>query len=135
MDKLPDKIKRIDVLRVEFGKKKLCNCHEPHYEIDNQNKLVHCEDCGAIVDPFTALVEIARHYDRIASQAEELLEQRKQIQNYKPHLVVMKELESRYRADNYSMMPVCPRCREPFDLTELTSWVSRKFVQSQSKKQ
>ena len=55
MESLPEKIKRIDVLKVEYGKRKLCECRNPHYEIDNVNKIVQCEDCGAIVEPFEAL--------------------------------------------------------------------------------
>lgn len=130
MDKLPDNVKRIDVLRVEFGKRKLCECYNPHYEIDYQNRLVYCLDCGAIVDPFEALVKLARHYERIGEQVEALLEQRREIASYKPHLVVLKELEKRYRSQHFSMVPCCPRCGEPFDLPELTHWANRKFLRS-----
>lgn len=126
--KLPDNIKRIDVLRVEYGKKKMCQCFDPHYEIDYQNHLVYCKDCGAIVDPFEALTNIARHYDRLGDQVEALLEQRRQIDSYKPHLVVIKELERHYRANKFSMVPCCPRCNEPFDLAEIDHWVNRVFL-------
>ncbi|WP_195985355.1 hypothetical protein [Clostridium sp. D33t1_170424_F3] len=131
MDSLPDKVKRIDVLRVEYGKKKLCQCYDPHYEIDYQNRLVYCVDCGAIVDPFEALMGIAKSYDRISRQIEALLEQRREIASYKPHLVVIKDLERRYRAQNFSMVPCCPRCGEPFDLSELTLWSSRVFLKKE----
>lgn len=128
MENLPDKVKRIDVLRIEYSRKKLCRCNDPHYEIDNQNKLVYCLDCGAIVEPFEALLYIANYYERINSQVEALLEQRREIAGYKPHLIVIKELESHYRANHFSMVPCCPRCGKPFDLTELTNWANRKFL-------
>lgn len=128
MDSLPDKVKRIDVLRVEYGKKKLCQCSDPHYEIDYQNRLVYCVDCGAIVDPFEALMEIANSYDRIGRQIDALLEQRREIANYKPHLVAIKDLERRYRAQHFSMLPCCPHCGEAFDLPELTHWINRAFL-------
>lgn len=131
MPELPDKIKRIDVLRVEYGKKKLCQCANPHYEIDYQNKLVTCMDCGAIVDAFEALTEIASSYDRLGNQVEQLLKQRKEIVNYKPHLVVIKELERSYRAQNFSMVPCCPRCGEAFDLPEITHWINRKYFRTE----
>lgn len=134
MDSLPDKVKRIDVLRVEYGKKKLCQCSDPHYEIDYQNRLVYCADCGAIVDPFEALMEIAESYDRIGRQIDALLEQRREIASYKPHLVVIKELERRYRAQRFSMVPRCPRCGELFDLPELTSWANRAFLKKPTNK-
>lgn len=128
MEELPDKVKRIDVLRVEYGKRKLCECFQPHYEVDYQNRLVYCKDCGAIVDPFETIVELARHYERLGEQVEALLEQRRQIANYKPHLVAIKELEQHYRAQKYSMVPCCPHCGEAFDLPELTHWANRAFL-------
>lgn len=131
MDNLPGKVKRIDVLRVEHGKRKLCECFNPHYEIDNQNRLVYCVDCGAIVDPFEALKKIARHYERLGEQVEALLEQRREIEGYKPHLVAIKELERHYRAQHFSMVPCCPRCGEPFDLPELTHWANRAFLKKE----
>lgn len=129
-ERLPDKIKRIDVLRVEYGRKKLCQCRDPHYTIDYQNKLVWCDDCGAIVDPLEALQYLATHYERLATQTENLLRQRQEIANYKPHLVVIKELERHYRENKFSMVPCCPHCGDPFDLTEIRSWSNRRFLKS-----
>ncbi len=60
MSELPEKIVRFDAVRIEYGKRKMCQCYSPHYEIDYQNKLVYCLDCGAIVDPLEALMRIAR---------------------------------------------------------------------------
>lgn len=128
MDKLPDKVVRLDVLRVEYGKKKLCSCQIPHYEVDYQNRLVTCLDCGAVLDHFTALCSLASFYERLNSDVERLLEQRREIANYKPHLIVMKKLEQQYRGNNYSMVPLCPHCKEPFDLPELTHWCNRRFL-------
>lgn len=56
--------KRIDVLRIEYGRRKLCQCSESHYEIDCANRLVYCTNCGAIVDPFDALIRLAQQYGR-----------------------------------------------------------------------
>ena len=128
---LPTYVKRLDVIRVEYGKKTMCRCFDPCYEIDFQNKLVYCKDCGAIVDPFEALLSIAGRYDRFAAHTEALLEERRQIDNYKPHLVVNKELERRYRMQKFTMMPSCPVCGENFDLKELlsTHWTHRDYVE------
>lgn len=41
MSKLPEKIVRFDVVRVEYGKSKMCTCYSPHYEVDHQNRLVY----------------------------------------------------------------------------------------------
>lgn len=124
MGELPDKIKRIDVLRVEYGKRKLCECRNPEYEIDYKNKLVTCK-CGAIVDPFEALYNIALHYERLGDQVQNLLEQRKQIINYKPWLLTFRELESSYRSGK--MLPCCPNCGEGFYFETIRGWTNRKI--------
>lgn len=111
---------RLDVLKLELAKRKLCNCFEPSYEVDTQNRIVTCQDCGAIVDPFDALVQTAWQHDRINRAHERMLEERESIAGYKPHLKVFKALESRYRSDKYSMVPQCPRCSKPFDFSEIT---------------
>lgn len=128
MNSLPDNVKRIDILRVEYGKRKLCECPNFHYEIDYTNRIVTCADCGAVVEPFEALYEIAKNYERLGKQVSSLLEQRKKIANYKPHLAIIKNLERMYSGNNYSMVPVCPRCGEAFELQELTSWSNKKFL-------
>ncbi|MEA5136453.1 MAG: hypothetical protein VB035_10005 [Candidatus Fimivivens sp.] len=125
-EELPAKVSNIDILRVEYGRRKTCQCLDPHYEIDYQNRLVYCTDCGAIVEPFEVLHNIAKYYSRMNEQVENLLEQRRKIASYKPHLVVIKELESHYRSGK--MVPRCPHCGEPFDLKDLNHWCDRMFL-------
>ncbi len=127
MDKLPDNIKRIDILRIEKSMSKLCRCHEPRYELDTANRLVYCQDCGAIVDPFDALSKLAWKYEHLNNQVASLLEQAKEIQNYKPHLRVFKGLEKSYRATKYSMVPVCPHCGQGFDFKDINQWRNRNY--------
>lgn len=130
-DDLPEKVVRFDVVQVEYGKRKMCQCFEPHYEIDFQNKLVYCRDCGAIVDPFEALVRIARDTERWDNYTQEMLEQRRQIRDYQPRRVVIKKLEKQYvSAEHHNLEPTCPRCGQPFELEELleTGWVNREFA-------
>lgn len=96
MSELPEKVLRFDIARVNYGRRKICRCLNPHYEIDAQNRLVVCNDCGAIIDPFDALVDIAEHYERIERWNQAALDQRREIENYKPRLLVIRELEKRY---------------------------------------
>lgn len=126
-NELPEKITRIDIFRIERGKRKLCNCPNPHYEIDTKNRIVMCLDCGAVLDPFEALTEIATHCERLNNQVEGLLNEAKEIQNYKPYLKVIKEIEHNYRANKFSMLPCCPNCGKVFDLADITVWANRKF--------
>ena len=96
MSDLPEKIVRFDAVRIEYGKRKMCQCYSPHYEIDYQNKMVYCLDCGAIVDPLEALMRIAKDTKRWDDYTQERLEQRRQIMNYQPRRVVIKKLEKQY---------------------------------------
>lgn len=128
MSELPDKITRIDVLRVERGRQKVCQCKEPCYEVDTENHIVTCLDCGAIVDPFVAITKIATYYDNLNNQVERLLDQAKEIANYKPHLRVIKDMEHQYR----TMVPMCPHCHKAFDFTEIAGWYNKKYY-AQSK--
>lgn len=90
---LPDRITRIDVAKVERAARKMCRCADPCYSVDVQNRLIYCAVCGAIVDPFEAMKYIATHYDRVNDAMEKQLEERRQIDSYKPRLVVLKKLE------------------------------------------
>jgi hypothetical protein len=133
MSELPDNIKRIDVLRLERAKQKPCDCRTYRYEIDNANKLVYCRDCGAIIDPFTALWNLAWHYEHLGDQVQSLLEQRKQIANWKPWLLVFRELESRYRSKE--MLPCCPECHKPFYFERINTWTNRRMEELRNKKE
>ena len=137
MDDLPEKIVRFDVVRVEYGKSKMCKCFEPHYEVDYQNRLVYCTDCGAIVDPLVAMERIARDTTRWSEYVETLLKQRQQIESYHPRRVVLKELEKLYCSkDRHNLVPTCPCCGKPFRLESLlsTRWCSEKFITNESPK-
>lgn len=56
-----------------------------------------------------------------------MLEQRQEIVNYKPHRVVIKQLEKLYNKSTRGKAnlgtkyyPCCPSCKEPFELEEIT---------------
>lgn len=135
MDKLPEKIIRFDMVKVDYGIRKMCRCSTPHYEVDYQNRMVYCADCGAIIDPFNALVNIARNRERMDEHTERMLEQRRQIENYHPRRVVIKKLEQKYiGAEKYGLEPSCPHCGKFFPLEKLleTNWCNRKFYEAVS---
>jgi len=120
MDELPDKIIDIDIVRANWNFKKKCTCQNRTFVVDPRNREIHCGQCGEIVDPFEALLELSNHYERINSQLHQIYEQKVELSKYKPHLLVIKSLESQYRGEK--MLPLCPVCHEPFYLEEITSW-------------
>jgi tryptophan 2,3-dioxygenase len=129
MDELPKKVLRIDVIKVEYGRRKLCECMNPHYEIDYQNRTVTCVDCGAIVEPFEALYRFAQNCLNLNEQVESILEQRQQLLNWKPRLVLMRQFAEQYASGHgrNSMVPCCPNCGKPFDLP-IANWANRTFL-------
>lgn len=126
-DKLPEKgeLVRLDVLRIERNKQKDCNCISPAYEADVKNRRINCTKCGAVVDPFDVVVNIGRRHEELNELHERRLEQKKEIDKYKPHLRTIKYLEQQERRQ---LTPYCPACSEPFRLSELTHWVAEKFA-------
>lgn len=128
---LPEKIIGLDQLRISRGLEKICKCENRKFVLDTSNRRVTCSSCGAFVDPYDALYELARADEERNRQVKMLLDQRKEIASYKPHLVVIKNLEKNYRGKK--MMPVCPACNEPFMLEELYRWVNWKFNEKRVK--
>lgn len=131
MNDLPDKIVSLDQVRINSGLKKICKCNNRKFVIDTSNRRVICNSCGATIDPYEAMLELANNRQEHVKQMEKLLEQRKQIVNYKPHLVVIKKLEKQYRGRK--MIPSCPRCSEPFYLEELVRWTGKPFADARIK--
>lgn len=121
-EKLPDNVVSIKTLRIRYDKAKKCTCDIRNFEIDTNNKEVLCGECGAIVQPYDALYEMSIYYERLVKEVENLLEQRKQILNWKPHLLPLRELERHYRN---GMLPCCPYCDHGIDAHEFKAFVNK----------
>ncbi|WP_272033122.1 hypothetical protein [Oceanobacillus kimchii] len=100
--------------------------------LDTRNRRVMCSSCGAIIDPYDAMYDMALRWEQMNEQLDYMLEQRKQIINYKPWLKAIRYLEKQYRGKK--MIPECPRCNEPFYLEELNSWTGREFANTRIRK-
>ena len=131
-ENLPDKIVEIDQVRINRGIEKICKCRKRKFVIDSRNRRVNCSGCGAAIDPYDAMYELATKGESMQEQVERLLKQRKQILNYKPWLVTIRNLEKKYRGKK--MLPNCPRCDEPFYLEELTTWTGKPFADARINK-
>lgn len=60
-----DGIISFDLFRIESGREKICKCNPPRLVIDEQNRIVTCECCGATLDGFEALMKMANYIDKI----------------------------------------------------------------------
>lgn len=117
---------QFDIAKINRGKKRLCRCDCPHYEIDTTNRIVMCMDCGAVVDAFDALVGLAESGERIERLQESMLQRAKtygKLAEEEFHRMiknkVFRDMQSHYRKNLY---PICPKCGELFDPTEIVAW-------------
>jgi hypothetical protein len=131
-EKLPEKVVQIEVLRINRSIGKRCKCLKANYVVDPSNREVTCSKCGARVDAFDAIYDMAHNYERFQNDLNRLHEQYKEIASYKPWLVVIKNLESNYRG--HKMIPHCPRCNEPFYLEEISGWMGKDYADARIKR-
>jgi len=135
MDKdndLPEKVIPIRTLRILRGQRKHCECYEwhtfpkkqPHFLIDHNNREIICEHCGNVVDAYEALTILSKRWDDVNRNVEQLLEQAKEIQAYKPWLKIVKQFERSIQRGK--MVPCCPHCSKGILLEELTYFVNKE---------
>lgn len=121
MDNLPEKVMRIDVLRIEHNSQTQCRCKKPIYELDTHNRFVYCAECGAIVDAFDALYKMAKDYDSINRDVEMALRQAKELATYKPHLRRLRDIEQHH---NKNLYPLCPNCSKAIRIENINSYTA-----------
>lgn len=132
MNELPDKIIPMEQIKIFRGMGKFCKCKDRSFTIDTDNRRITCSECGSVVDPYDALYDIALQDERRNEQLERFIQQKREIAKYRPHLKVIKNLEEHYRKKN-KMLPLCPRCGEPFYLEELNSWLCKEMADKRIK--
>lgn len=136
MDK--EKPVSFDLLRINKGMKKICTCNPPHYELSIENRVVMCRDCGAVVDPFDAMLSIAGYHEQLREEANRLEEKakvyseeaNKELKRMRKSRVFRK-MEESYRNN---MLPRCPKCREYIDPLEITEWTNAGYINQEEKK-
>lgn len=133
MGDLPENIVNLEVLRINRNIDKRCKCQDSNYVVDTENREVNCSKCGARIDPFDAMYELSLHWERVEKETERLLEQRKQIVNYKPHMIVFREIERKYRGKE--MIPACPHCNRGFYFEDLNFWVNADMEKRRREKE
>jgi hypothetical protein len=132
MDKLPDNVIQITALRINYDKDKKCTCRNRRFEVDLQNREILCVNCGVVVDPFEAMKEIALDVNNLNREIQSLYEQRRNLFNWKPHLLAVRELERVYRGGD--MLPCCPHCGRGIEAKELTRAFTNKQMELERRK-
>ena len=139
MEALSDKITDIEMIRIRRNMRKICSCQNPQYEVDVNNRAVWCRVCGAWIDPFEAILDIAKNREKLVEETNYLIEKHKEayqkiqelnseiemLVKKRARLKVFKSLEQEYRND---MLPHCPKCDEIFQFEKITGWTNRKYA-------
>ena len=60
-----------------------CRCFHPEFQIDVANHNVTCKRCGALIDPFVALLEYAEYQRRFIWQMEKYKVAQKEFEKIK----------------------------------------------------
>jgi hypothetical protein len=143
MNDSPDKIVSFETLKIKRNMRKICNCENPQYDVDITNRAVWCRECGAWIDPFEAILDIANHAEKLEQDIAHLEDKQKEayekiqklngeieiLAKKRARLNIFKKLESEYRSN---MLPHCPKCGQVFHFEEITGWVNRKYVEEES---
>lgn len=119
--KLKDKIVDFTAIKLEKNVGKVCRCKRTQYIVDEKQYRVYCSQCGAQVEAFKALLDIATTGSQYYEQISRLQEQRKQLEDYRPTRRVLKRIEEIINTSTFrhKPRPICPCCDEPFLLEEL----------------
>ena len=129
-----DKVLSFTLFKVEKGREKICRCNPPHYTIDTENRIITCDDCGATLDAFEALMSLHKYMDRYREYQEKALEKCKTYKEWadkewrrRMKNAAFKDMDKQYQE---GMLPRCPKCGEIFEPMEITRWTNKKYVKS-----
>lgn len=118
--------------KLEKNKDKHCKCKNPHYELDAVNRIVTCTDCGAVLDAFDALTQVAKRmalYADYQQQARDKVALFRELANKESRRrfknSIFKTMEEHYLKNNCH--PHCPKCNEAFDPIKIYRWSRAKL--------
>lgn len=118
-----------ELLKINRGRKKICECQSPRYEIDPVNRIVMCKCCGAIVDPYDALLYTAEQSEKWMEYQERALERaryyREEANKNRSRSIknnVFREMHQQYMK---GLFPVCPHCNKAIEPTEIQKWTKK----------
>lgn len=121
-----DGVLSFTLYKIEKGREKICKCNPPHYVLDEVNRLVICNDCGAVVEPFEALLQMTKYIEEFAEYQREAInkinvyremaneESRRRMKNK-----AFQEMDRNYQKGLY---PYCPECGKIFDPAKIIRW-------------
>lgn len=110
---------------IQRNSRRVCTCENPVYLLDEKNHLVQCQECGAYLDPWTVLMDLAERWEAIEAlerksreRAEVWNEQTRKAMRFRGVANITREYQR-------EMFPVCPLCEQPFDPSTVRHFVRR----------
>ncbi len=82
-----------------------------------------------MLDPFEALVILAKEYQSINESIEEAERYRQELISYKPYLKEARRYEAMMREKD--MLPVCSKCNEAFEWNSITRMTNKNFLKKE----
>ncbi len=108
--------------------KKLCECQTRTIYYDLKNRILECAECGAILDPFDVVVSIADGESRYINNIKFLKQEKEELEKWMLNNrmgATLRKIASNLRQGS---IPVCPHCKEPFELDQITEWISKEYA-------
>lgn len=132
-----DGVISFELLKAEVNRTKLCRCQNASYILDVNNRLVICEQCGAIMDPFDALLKIHEKQQELMEYQQKAA---KRIKLFQQEANRALDLMQRYRNTRRiarlcqdGLFPVCPNCKNIIAPERIAEW--RKSYENNSDNQ
>ena len=92
--------------------------------VDSRNRIVYCNHCGNMIEPFLALEMLVKDWDKIQKAQDDIKSRLKRTwkicKEYRPRRKAMKYIE--HQIGNGKADPVCPYCHEAFKLEEINTF-------------
>lgn len=106
----------------------LCNCENRTVIIDEKNRRLECSECGAPIDPYKYLGEIARKEHMLWQHIKVLREEIETLEKWKLNNRMGQTLRRIASYLRRNMIPLCPHCGEPFEPEQIKSWTSKEYA-------
>ncbi|WP_298021061.1 hypothetical protein [uncultured Dysosmobacter sp.] len=116
---------------IERNRQRVCTCKNAVYRLDVKNHIVQCDGCGAVLDPFTALLDFAERWEEI-KKMERSSRERMAVFNEEARKAMrfrgVQDITRRYKN---GMFPICPKCGEAFDPSTVIRFVNKAYVEGE----
>lgn len=116
---------------IQERKKKHCNCLNRHFIIDETNREVTCSKCGCTIEPFEALLEIAKGCNKVDKYLEDRYEYAVELEKWFKNNKIPTEIKwlvDKYRSSKaINSLPECPHCHKNFNFSDIKTFSNPKF--------